>query len=338
VVGLAFGAGLAFAQVTGVVAIAAATLLGVAVALVATRLWLWAQVRSWPGPDRGPSLLWRVPEALCELHAESLRQHSANTSTLAGSALAGNLRTARLAFSPPVRHARSARLRPGRPVSVMVRRDLLGLRRQRSSLLAGAGFTVLGAAVFAWSLLAPAAPPVAAAVGLLPLYLGFGAWSEGLRLQADNIGTPSLLGIAARPEARAHLVIPILLAVPIVGGVHLLVAAGLGTGLGAGIDGRPERVAAQATAVVLVIALLAACHLLASFRGAPSMLRSPQMMIAWYALPGFIAVVVGAIICWAAHVAADGHTGALTASVWAVVLLFTWGFARVDRQTHLHRQ
>ena len=124
--GLTVGAGLAFARLGGVVTIIVTTVVGTALGVLTTRLWLWSQVRSWPGPDRGLTLLWRVPDALRELHAESLRAHSANTSTLAGSALTGNLRTARLALTRPVHHGRSARLRPGRPFAVLVRRDVLG--------------------------------------------------------------------------------------------------------------------------------------------------------------------------------------------------------------------
>ena len=37
-------------------------------------------------------------------------------------------------------------------------------------------------------------------------YLGFGWWSEGLRLQGDNGGTTPLLGVWGRREAVAHLV------------------------------------------------------------------------------------------------------------------------------------
>ena len=216
--GLTVGAGLAFAHLAGVVTIVVTTVIGTALGVLATRLWLWSQVRSWPGPDRGLSLLWRVPDALRELHAESLRAHSANTSTMAGSALTGNLRTARLALTRPVRHGRSARLRPGRPFGVLVRRDVLGLRRTPGAFLSGLGLTVLGGAIVTWAFTQPAAPSIAATIGLLPLYLGFGAWAEGLRLQADNVGTPSLLGTGEVTEAVAHVTVPTALTVVVLGG------------------------------------------------------------------------------------------------------------------------
>ena len=105
--GLTIGAGLAFAHLAGPVTIIVTTVVGTALGVLATRLWLWSQVRSWPGPDRGLSLLWRVPDALRELHAESLRAHSANTSTMAG---LGPHR------QPPHGAARPDPARPSRPL------------------------------------------------------------------------------------------------------------------------------------------------------------------------------------------------------------------------------
>lgn len=321
--GLVLGSGLAFAQVTGVLAIAVATLLGLALALLTARLWLWAQVRSWPGRDRGVGLLWRVPDALRALHAESLRAHSANTSTLAGSALTGNLRTARLAFARPVRRARRVRLRPGRPFGVLVRRDVLGMRRQPASLLAGAGLVVLGAAVLVWALTQPAAPAFALGVAMVPLYLGFGAWAEGLRLQADNIGTPSLIGAGPLKEASAHLVVPSLLTTAFLaaaGAVSLPFADG-GT-------------LAVLVAVVLVVALLGGGHLLAAFRGDPPAASGPQGMVFWYLRPGTLVVLLGAMACYTLR---DGLVGGFTATALAVVAVVVWGLTQVRRLSHLHR-
>ena len=190
VVGLVVGSGLAFAQVTGVVAMVVATVLGVVVGVVGARVWLWAQVRSWPGPDHattGPSLLWRLPDALRALHAESLRAHSANTSTLAGSAITGNLRTARLSLTRPITHARAVRLRAGRPFAVLVRRDVLGLRRQRVDLVAGAGFTVLGAD---------------AARALTATSAAWGTRATPSRSGTIPMGSPSAAPSSTRPRAR----------------------------------------------------------------------------------------------------------------------------------------
>ena len=319
VVGLVVGSGLAFAQVTGVVALVVATVLGVVVGLVGARVWLWAQVRSWPGPDHattGPSLLWRLPDSLRALHAESLRAHSANTSTLAGSALTGNLRTARLSLTRPITHARAVRLHPGGPFAVLVRRDVLGLRRQRVDLVAGAGFAVMGAAVLTWGMAQPAAPSFALGLAMLPLYLGFGSWTEGLRLQADNIGSPALIGTGPLEEAAAHLIAP--------------------TGLAAVVLGVAGAFAPVVWAAALpMLALLAGGHLLAAFRGdPPATIVSPQSRLFWYAMPSVTVVLVGAFLAQAYRTGASGLTAFCTALVAAVA---AWGVSRVRRLTYRHR-
>lgn len=320
--GLTIGAGLAFAHLGGVVTIAVSAVAGTALGVLATRLWLWSQVRSWPGPDRSLTLLWRAPDALRELHAESLHAHSANTSTLAGSALTGNLRTARLALTRPVHHGRSARLRSGRPFGVLVRRDVLGLRRTPGAFLSGLGLTLLGGAVVTWAFAQPAAPSIAATIGLLPLYLGFGAWSEGLRLQADNVGTPSLLGATEVTEATAHLVAPTVLTALVLGG-WVGVAATLG----------PVPVSAGLS-LVLVLVLVVAGNVFAAFRGSPTFVLRPQMVVAWYALPALSVVVVGSVI---AVLTKAGNYTWLSVVSWIAYALLFWSISRVRRLTYLHR-
>lgn len=320
--GLTIGAGLAFAQVAGIVAIGVTTVAGAALGVLASRLWLWSQVRSWPGPDRGLSLLWRVPDALRELHSESLRAHSANTSTLAGSALTGNLRTARLALTRPVRHGRSARLRPGRPFGVLVRRDVIGLRRTPGAFLSGLGLALLGGAVVTWAFAQPAAPSIAATIGLLPLYLGFGAWSEGLRLQADNVGTPSLLGTGEVVEALAHLVVPTALTALVLTGWVAVT----------GLFG-PVPVAA-AVSLCLVLVLVVAGNVLAAFRGSPTFVLRPQMVVAWYAMPAVTVVLLGSVV--AVLTKAASYTW-LSVVSWLVYAVLLWAVSRVRRLTYLHR-
>ncbi len=326
VLGLVFGGGLAFAQVTGAVAIAVATLSGVLLGIMTARLWLWGQVRSWPGRDRDVSLLWRVAGALRALHTDSLRAHSANTSTLAGSALTGNLRTTRLAFARPIRRARALRLRPGRPFAVLVRRDVLGLRRQPASLLAGAGLVLIGAAALTWAVTQPAAPAVALGIGMLPLYLGFGTWAEGLRLQSDNIGTPSLIGVGPVVEAAAHLVVPAALTAAV------LAAVAAPPVLASGRSPTPPL--AISAAVTLTVVLLCGGHLLAAFRGSPPAASGPTGMVLWYTRPATIVVVLGAI---ANYVLRGEHIGVALTTLAAVIGVAVWGVASVRRLTHLQR-
>jgi hypothetical protein len=320
--GLTVGGGLAFAHLGGVVTILVTTVAGTALGLLTTRLWLWSQVRSWPGPDRGLTLLWRVPDALRELHAESLRAHSANTSTLAGSALTGNLRTARLALTRPVHHGRSARLRPGRPFGVLVRRDVLGLRRTPGAFLSGLGLTLLGGAVVTWAFAQPVAPSIAATIGLLPLYLGFGAWSEGMRLQADNVGTPSLLGAGELTEAVAHLVVPTSLTALVLGGW---------VGVTAVFGPVP---AGAVLSLLLVLVLVVAGNVLAAFRGSPTFALRPQTVVVWYAMPALLVLVLGSLV--AVLTKAGSYTW-LSVVSWLVYGLLLWAVSRVRRLTYLHR-
>src|SRR6478735_7582650 len=312
--GLTVGGGLAFAHLAGVVTIIVTTAVGTALGVLATRLWLWSQVRSWPGPDRGLSLLWRVPDALRELHAESLRAHSANTSTMAGSALTGNLRTARLALTRPVR--------PGRPFGVLVRRDVIGLRRTPGAFLSGLGLTLLGGAIVTWAFTQPAAPSIAATIGLLPLYLGFGAWAEGLRLQADNVGTPSLLGTGELTEAVAHVTVPTALTVVVLGGW---------VGVAAAIGSLP---ASAPLSLWLVLVLVVAGNVLAAFRGSPTFMLRPQMVIAWYAVPAFTVVLLGSLV--AVLTKAGSYTW-LSVVSWLVYAVLAWAVSKVRRLTYLHR-
>jgi hypothetical protein len=301
---------------------AVTTVVGTALGVLASRLWLWSQVRSWPGPDRGLTLLWRVPDALRELHAESLRAHSANTSTMAGSAMTGNLRTARLALTRPVRHGRSARLRAGHPFVVLVRRDVLGLRRTPGAFLSGLGLTLLGGAIVTWAFTQPAAPSIAATIGLLPLYLGFGAWAEGLRLQADNIGTPSLLGTSEVTEAAAHATVPTVLTV-IVLGIWAAAAATFGS-----------LPAAAVLSLWLVLVLLVGGNVLAAFRGSPTFLLRPQTVAIWYAMPALVVVLLGSLI---AVLTKAGRFTWLSVVSWLVYLVLFWAVAKVRRLTYLHR-
>ncbi|MEW1954332.1 hypothetical protein [Terrabacter sp. NPDC080008] len=320
--GLTIGGGLAFAHLSGIGTVVVTTLAGAALGVLATRLWLWSQVRSWPGPDRGLSLLWRVRDALRELHSESLRTHSANTSTMAGSALTGNLRTARLALTRPVRHGRSARLRAGHPFLVLVRRDLLGLRRTPGAFLSGLGLSLLGGAIVTWAFTQPAAPSIAATIGLLPLYLGFGAWAEGLRLQADNVGTPSLLGTGEVTEAVAHITVPTVLTA---------IVLGFWVGVSAALGSLPV---SAPLSLWLVLVLLVSTNVLAAFRGSPTFVLRPQTVALWYAVPALTVVVLGSLVVVLTK--SGSYTG-LSVVSWLVYAVLAWAVSRVRRQTYLHR-
>jgi hypothetical protein len=326
--GATVGAGVAYAGLTGWYAAGLFVLVGGLLGWLGAALWLWGQVRSLPGSGWEAQTLLRGRVSLRALHVDVLRQHAANSSTIGGSVLAGNLRTARLQLARPVRRARSARLRASGPVMIFVRRDLLGMRRVPSGLWTGLALSLLGAVIIAWSLTHPAAPAVAVTIGLLPAYFGFGAWSEALRLQADNLGTPTLLGTTVRSETLAHLVVPVALTVAVLVGAvavaSVLVAAWSATAL--------------ALAVVLS-ALLAGGHLLAAFRGAaPHATFSPGgagpvVLIGWYLLPGLVVLVIGTVAAALSHGSPNGL-------LWGAVLVlavFMWGLSKAERLAEAHR-
>lgn len=327
--GVTVGAGVAFAGMTSWYAAALVTLAGAVLGWLGASLWLWGQVRSWPGAGRSVQTLVRGRTALRALHIEVLRRHAANSSTIGGSVLAGNLRTARLQLARPVRHGRSARLRASGPVMIIVRRDLLGMRRLPSTFWTGLALMAIGAVVISWTLTHPVAPPVALTLGLVPAYFGFGAWAEGLRLQADNMGTPSLLGIPGRTETLAHLVVPCALTV---------VALGVGLAVAGVVVGS---VAANGIGLVVVLtAVLAGGHLLAAFRGSPpkAVFRAgggpgPAILIGWYLLPGIAVLIAGTAAYALARAQVTGlFWGALLATV-----LISWGLSKGQRLSEEHR-
>lgn len=284
-VGLVIGAGLAIAGVTGAVVLVPGVVAGGLIGLLVAGSWLHGQVRSWPSGDRGPEVFLRQRRSLRALHLTLLRTQSARAVTVGGAVLAGDLRAARLEVGTPVTRARRHRLRGRRPVPTMVARDVLGLIRSRGAALTGLVLT----AAAAYGLVrasAPGTPSIIALGGLALAYLGVSTWSEGLRLQGDNAGTPPLLGMAPADEALAHLVVP---AAGYVGTVLVVGAASAVSGhtswFGVGW-------------ALLLGGLLLAAPMMAAFRGLPPVnLFSPGSGVAitvlWYAVPFLVPVVCG---------------------------------------------
>jgi hypothetical protein len=193
----------------------------------------------------------------------------------------------------------------------MVARDWLGLRRTAGAGIAGLLLVAAGGYALVQSA-TPGTPSIIALAGLVLAYLGVSAWSEGLRLQGDNAGTPPLLGLDPSAEATAHLVLPgvgYLVTVVVVGGLAVLVA--------------------HATVVGIVWALLQAGVLLAgqvmaAFRGLPPAgIFSPNagvpVMVLWYAVPVLVPMVSGT--------AASAFLSAGETTVAVVVLTTTTWFA-----------
>lgn len=123
-------------------------------------------------------ILPRPHRILAGLRISTLRAQGVRSTHLGGAVLAGDLRAARLEVASPIRHARRARLRAGRPLTTMARRDLLGLRRQPGGALTGLLLTGAAGAALGWGLVLPAVPPGVVVVAGLLAYLGVGWWCE----------------------------------------------------------------------------------------------------------------------------------------------------------------
>ena len=322
--GATTGAGLAIAGVASPALLLSTTVGGGLLGVLVAELWLLGQLQASSQVFKpGPRLPRGRRNALALLDITSLRRQAASNVTIGGAVLAGDLRTARLDAARPTTHARKARLKTGRPLVVIARRDLLGLRRAPGSTLYGLGFAAAGSAGLMLSLSSPRTPTVAPLLSLVLAYLGFGAWCEGLRLHADNSGTSRMLGLPYRDTAWAHLIVPVsawVLTSVVVNAVLSL--AGLAPGV--------------AFLWNLGIAvLLAGSHLMASFRGiAPVGVFGPAgmpSMIFWYARPLLATLVVGtAMTAWAARIPVPW-----VAFSWLLLLaagVVGWGLALVGKR------
>ncbi|HET7304772.1 MAG TPA: hypothetical protein VFJ12_09515, partial [Segeticoccus sp.] len=286
-VGLVLGTGIAVAQLAGPVAAAVGALAGLLVGLLCAGFWLWGQVRSAPGGRRGPSTFLHAGRSLRQLHLAGLREQAASSIANGGALLAGDLRSVRLNIasrSARAPRARNVRLRPGSPFGVVVRRDRLGLRRAPRSVLPGLLACAVGVAGLAATVDSPGTPSLLALVSAVVGYLGFGVFAEGLRIQADNVGTTPLLGIDPDHESLAHLVVPLVCyaVVTVLVGVAVVLLAGV-----------------HVLAVVWTMVaggLFAGGHLIAAFRGrAPeATLRQgmgPAVMVLWLLYPVLVVAI-----------------------------------------------
>lgn len=222
VLGGVVGGGLWIAHVGGPVWLAGGLAVGLVIAVLLLAAWLAGQATLSP---RGNLPRTNTPRnALRRLAVDDLRRQAARSTRLGGALLLADVRAIRLEVSAPVTRGRSLHLRPGGPIIVVARRDLLGLRRMPGGLASGAALTGFGGAVVGWSSSDGTVPLVFACLALFPCYFGYGAWAEGLRLQGDNAGTPPLIGLDTRHEAPAHLIVPTVLFVGVAGVASLAVA------------------------------------------------------------------------------------------------------------------
>ena len=355
ILGLVLTGALAFLGLAGLGVLAAGALAGASAGVAVAWAWLLGQTSA-RGAGRSPVVAGRSGPSghpLRRLTVPALHDQAITSRTIGGAALMGDLRGARLAAGGRPMTGRALRLRPARPFQVIVRRDVIGLRRNPIRLAAATLAMVLGSGLLCLRVGATSAPLWTSLLGALVGSAGLLGAAEGLRLQGDNTGTPALLGIPPRHEAIAHLALPALLyagCVTLAGGA--LALAGLIS---------PEALpwATAFGGIMLGQALIGA------FRGlAPVPVFSPRMgipaLIGWAVAPGLFtwlallvcveraraavqAVAGGAGAPSASGAAAnavvslDAVTGALSLLGALTVGVLGWGFHRQQVQTDAHR-
>lgn len=293
-------------------------------------LWLAGQV-SVSSPGSVPPI-WSPREAMRRLRLEDLRTQAARATRMGGAVLLGDLRAIRLELAPPVTRGRTRRLGPGRSWTVIPRRDLLGLVRQPGAALLAALVTAVGAAGLTWALLYPAVPVVMAVACGVVLHLGFSAAAEGLRLQADNTGTPSLLGLSTRAEAVGHLAVPLLVS----GGAGVLTAAAVSVTREASAAYLLQAVGWMALMVAVVLGTATA----SAFRGSAPLSTllpeaGPIMLLLWVSRQAIVAAgAVGGLTTSAARLSLSE---ALLPAVMVATAAVLWGFRRIDAVAMEHR-
>lgn len=324
------GGGVWAAGRVGVAALLGGLVGGAALGAVLAWAWLAGQAArdtSGPAPARRRA---SFAGALRSLRIADLRRQAIRSTHIGGAMLAGDLRAVRLDVATPVTRARSRRLRPGPAWVTVARRDILGLRRSPQPALVGALSLGVAMAALAAALAEPIIPAGAPVVAMALAYAGAGQLAEGLRLIADNAGTPPLLGIGFRAEAAAHLLVPAAgtLAVGAVAGLPVTLALG----------GPP---ATWLVWLVALTAVLLAAAALGAFRGAPPDTSfvpefGPIAMVYWYARPLVLAAVSGGLLL------ARGADTAYPLGAAAIALVIgcgglAWGLSRARALELAHR-
>ncbi|KGN30322.1 hypothetical protein N802_09260 [Knoellia sinensis KCTC 19936] len=327
--GLLVGASLWGAGVAASWVLPVAVLVALVIGLGAGTAWLLGQSRlSPPLPRRSAGAWWR--QEVRRLGLQDLRTQAARSGRIVGGVQAGDLRAVRLEAARPVTRGRTLRLRHRGPVGTLVARDVLGLRRSSGAAVVGIVASAAAAVALGGALGSPSVPPLVAFVGGLVSYLGMGALSEGLRLEADTMGTPALFGAPPVRAAAAHLVVP--------GTLHLLVTttAGAVTGLAAGAT-----LAAVLPWCVISTLFALGGSLLAAYRGRPptspfNPVPNAQTIVLWYSAPLVLCtLLIGGTVWGATQWPASGPFVIVTwvAAVWIVYA----GLNRAQRESLAHR-
>ncbi|MFC7490118.1 MULTISPECIES: hypothetical protein [unclassified Knoellia] len=326
--GLVVGAAFAGARAAGWWILPAGLVVGLLVGLLAGTAWLVGQSQLSPPLPRGDGPWW-VREVR-RLGVHDLRTQSSRSNRIVGGVQAGDLRAVRLEAARPVTRGRDLRLRHRGPIMTLVARDVLGLRRSPAAAVVGLLLCASAGAALGATLGSTAVPPLVGFLAGLVSHLGFGALSEGLRLEADTVGTPPLFGAPPVRAAAAHLLVP--------GAVHLVttVLVGCVTGVSVGAD-----LGAVLPWLVMTTVFLAGGSLLAAYRGRPPVSQfnpvpSPQTVAVWYAFPLILCtLLVGGMVWGATQFPTNGW---FVIAIWvAAICLLYAGLNRVQRENLAHR-
>lgn len=333
--GLLVGAAFAGARAAGWWILPVGLVVGLCVGLLAGVAWLVGQSRtgSTVASVPQPATLAEAPPWIREvrrLGIHDLRTQSSRSNRIVGGVHSGDLRAVRLEAARPITRGRDLRLRHRGPTMTIVARDVLGLRRSPAAGMVGLLLCAASGAALGATMGSSAVPPLVGFVAGLVGHLGFGALSEGLRLEADTVGTPPLFGAPPVRAAAAHLLVP--------GTVHLVttVLVGCIAGVALGAD-----LGAVLPWLVMTTVFLAGGSLLAAYRGRPpssqfNPVPSPQTVAIWYAFPLLLGtLLIGGMVWGATQFPTNGWFVIATwvAGVWLVYA----GLNRVQRENLAHR-
>jgi hypothetical protein len=151
-----------------------------------------------------------VPQLLDRLRSSDVLMQGRIWASAGVMAQTGDVRGSLERVRAPARHTPlRVRLHAGPVWWLVVKRDATGAARHPVRVVVG-----IATALLAGSLMTAALATdqhiggvIAAAAGLLG-YLSAGAWSDGVRAHADNVGAPTLFGSGTQTLALAHLLFP----------------------------------------------------------------------------------------------------------------------------------
>jgi len=337
-----WGAGVAPAWV-----VAPGVVLGLVAGLVVGAAWLVGQSRLSPPPPTScgkrtvsgsggsrnrplsaRSAWWK--REVRRLGIADLRVQAARSGRIVGGVQAGDLRSVRLEAARPVTRGRTHRLRHRGPVGTLVARDVLGLRRAPASAVVGVLVTAASAWALGATLASDAVPPLVAFVAALGSHVGFSALSEGLRLEADTMGTPALFGSPPARAAATHLLVP--------GGLHLVLTTVVGCVAAALLGGTAS---AAMPWLVMATLVLAGGMLLAAYRGRPPTSRfnavpSAQGVLLWFAMPLILDTLLVGGMVWGTT--RWPTSGLLVIASWVAAAVMVYaGLNRVQSESLAHR-